>query len=425
MNAVEVNYSWQLHSEPDLGVPLAPSAMDPSCYQDPMERSKKLSNSYNEDEPQQQPPKMHPDDEALLNWTGPMGDTAAEQLKSRRDLERAAARLALAGTHAAPAPKEPALQKSTKSSKKADSRVLNDKMQSWMKKTTYLSNDYSVRRVHAFTSLAETNKKTAKDLASKREIINERKSTKAIAKTFQDCLPLDGIRQHPTKRHLKPVAELPLLPNASHWGAAYTHVVVDNPPKEVGNNNNNTDDTEDMAKLGKAFVIDVNKSEANARMSCQLLVPDRKQQPQKGDTNDTSANDLYRPAQQYDLEVLPLKDDDQPNVNFVFWINPQDGTASYLPIPSRVMLSTGRPAPRGAQPNILRRQPMGPEDVQDMELRMAEVDWDLANKHNKMDVEQESPATTGANQHSNQAHMQDEEDGLFGNTTQTIVAAEG
>ena len=30
-------------------------------------------------------PPMHPDDEALLNWKGSMGDTAAEQLQQKRD----------------------------------------------------------------------------------------------------------------------------------------------------------------------------------------------------------------------------------------------------------------------------------------------------------------------------------------------------
>jgi hypothetical protein len=65
LNSVEVNYSWKLHSEPDLGVPLAPSAMDPKSYT-----------------PSTAQPTLHPDDEHLLEWKGSMGDTAAEELKT-------------------------------------------------------------------------------------------------------------------------------------------------------------------------------------------------------------------------------------------------------------------------------------------------------------------------------------------------------
>merc|ERR1719162_1902007 len=70
LNAVEVSYRWKLHNEPDLGVPLAPSAMHPAFYED--------SKSAEE-------VPLHPDDLKLLEWDGSMADTAAEELKKNRE----------------------------------------------------------------------------------------------------------------------------------------------------------------------------------------------------------------------------------------------------------------------------------------------------------------------------------------------------
>lgn len=47
-------------------------------------------------------------------------------------------------------------------------------------------------------------------------------------------------RSHPTKPNVYPVWDLPLLPDVVTWGHTYTHVVVDNPPKSVNNENTST-----------------------------------------------------------------------------------------------------------------------------------------------------------------------------------------
>jgi len=338
---VELNYTWKLHSEPHLGVPLAPSAMDANCYQ------------------QKEVPtiKLHPDDEALLNWTGSMGDTAAEELKLKRDQARAAARLALKGK-AVPTAPTPTLTQPKK--KKEFSRVLDENMQSWMKKTTYLANDYS-RKVHDFTSLAKTKQKTAEDLEAKQASMDEHRSATMVEKTFQPS----PILRHPSKPHLKSVSELPLLPNAEHWGQAYTHVVLDNPPKGEGS-------ATMKESLDHAFVAHVQKQQANARMTCQLLVP-------KDD------DEHYRPMQQYDLDVVPLKEEDAPHVNFAVWVG--EDTATYLPISSRVLLSTGRPVKQQTT-NEISRRPATEEEQQAFQERTAEVDADIEKKLSE-------PASTG------------------------------
>lgn len=367
---VELNYTWKLHSEADLGVPLAPSAMDPRFY-----------------EAAKAPVKLHPDDDALLNWTGSLGDTAAEQLKLKRDQARAAARLALKGK--APPPITPTMSQPKK--KKEFSRVLDESMQSWMKKTTYLSNDYS-RKVHDFTSLAKTKQKTAEDLEAKQAKMDFHRSAESVEKTFDQGTP---ILVHPSKPNLKPVMEVPFLPNVEHWGHAYTHVVLDNPPK-----------LEDAASLqealDRAFVAHVEKRQL--KLTCQLLVP-----------RNNEANE-YRPMQTYDLDVVPLKEEDAPHVHYAIWVS--DKEATYLPVSSRVMLSTGRPVKAQAT-NIISRRAPTVEDKRAFEERTAEVDAELAKKI----TESTEPAgkATSYNPTQTDESSEDEQEGTFG-PIKTIVA---
>lgn len=368
-NAVEVNYKWKLHSEPDLGVPLAPSAMDVKSYiKPPVEGGdeKKV---------------LHPDDEALLNWTGSLGDTAADNLKKRQDQLRAAARLALAeGKGRIPNVLLPAnMDKLTApaaaaaasvTSKKAFSRVLDETMQRWMKKTTYLSNNFS-RKVHDFKSLATTKQQLKQDLEQKQEQMNLRRSAKAITNAFT-VVSMPPV--HPSKKHLKPKAIMPFLPNVEHWGHAYTHVVIDKAP--------NLD--LDRSDLSKAFVANV--EERKNRMVCQMWCPpapkrDSDSEEDSEDERDKAKDEpgtiRYRPVQQFDLDVIPLKDEDEPHVNFCLWVDPDNKVSSYLPVSSRVMLSTGRPAKRRALRKVA-RQPRSAADLEEIKEQKAEVDIDTA-----------------------------------------------
>jgi len=179
LNAVEANHRWKLHSEADLGVPLAPSAMDNKSY----------SAAPDENE------QLDPADAELLDWKGSTGDTAADELKLRQDQARAAARAALTGR---PVPKAVSTTASSQrpTSKKAFSRVLNEGMQTWMKRTTYLSNDYS-RKVHDFKSLALTKQELAADSQQKQDELAKRRSVRSIVQSFE----FDDSRiQHPTTK---------------------------------------------------------------------------------------------------------------------------------------------------------------------------------------------------------------------------------
>lgn len=337
LNAVEVNYRWKLHSEPDLGVPLAPSAMDPMSY----------TSASTEEVP------LHPDDLNLLEWKGSLGDTAAEELKRRRDYARAAARLALIGKSPSSflEKSKARLSANAAATKKAFSRVLDEEMQSWMKKTTYMSNDYT-RKVHDFKSLAKTKQQLAEDLEVRQEQIAKRRHAQAVAITFEECK--QPVRTHPSKNGVTPVSEMSFLPNVKHWGQAYTHVVVDKSPGE------------DLELLDRAFVANVEKRDATARMTCQLFVP--------------SSETEYNGIQQYDLDVVPLKEEDTPHANFCIWVDGKKGTATYFPIASRVQLSIGRPLDKKNYKMNVTRRTMNSNDVREMEDRVAEVDIDVEER---------------------------------------------
>ena len=388
-NAVESNYSWRLHSEPDLGVPLAPSAMDlEGCYVDPSKRQKKSHDEDDDDDDEAAargpatPPPLHPDDAALLNWTGSMGDTAAEELQRRRDRARAAAHLAAGegGTRATPgsAAAEIRLKRAAdgevgkKKGFNFKSRVLNESTQFWMKKTTYLANDQT-KAVHKFTSLAETNKKTADEVEEKLKKSTQKMSDgdaidAAFTRWNNDASgrPPPTLR-HPTKQDVRPVFDCPLLPDVSTWGHTYTHVVLDNPPRSIHGVAPST-----PAQLDRAFVADVDRD--SGRTECHLLVPSDVAKSSSGETT------LYDVSQRYDLDVFPLKDDG-PHVNFVIMVDEDNEVVTYHPINSRVQLSTGRQKGPNARGTIVERRAMGEEDVREMEMRVAEVDDDLARKY--------------------------------------------
>jgi hypothetical protein len=86
-------------------------------------------------------PPLHPDEDALINWKGSLGDTAQQ----RWDRARAAARLALAQGYGTPLLLNAALTPiaafttafKLKKKHHLQSRILDEKTPNFMKKTTY------------------------------------------------------------------------------------------------------------------------------------------------------------------------------------------------------------------------------------------------------------------------------------------------
>jgi len=343
------------------------------CYVDPTSNKKQKTN-YGDDESGKSsgPPPLHSDDAALLNWTGSLGDTAAEELQKRRERARAAARLSLTTGTAKPSLTPGGI--GDKSIRRArndiKSRVLDEKAQFWMKKTTYLTNDAS-RSVHKFTSLAQTKRKTATEIEQKLQ--QSRNDATSIERGFEMVNRPIQSRKHPTKRGVTAVMDVPLLPDVSTWGHTYTHVVLDAPPKRVPGQPAESVPT--MDQLNHAFIADVQKRKQAARMVANVLVPENVESSKSSDPT------LYEVTQQYDLDVYPLKDEYNPHVNFVLMIDEEKGVVTYHPVQSRVQLSTGRPPERNAAGAVIAKRAPDESDVKEMEMRVAEVDADLARKY--------------------------------------------
>ena len=474
---------WKLHAGSELySVPLAVSAMDfEGCYVDP-ERGE-VGGENNDGEgsnnesggggdlgkkktlkQQHVIPPMHPDDEALLNWKGSMGDTAAEQLQQKRDRARAAARLAIAQGYgslsaAARAGATTSSSLSSIASKKnakglgskvmklkkkhhLHSRILDESTPHFMKKTTYLTN--TATSVHQFTSLAHTQEKRAKEVdralaeTSERYKKEDRVERGFVEVNSYDVLPVVGgaakaaeklaggannssskkkRRVHPSKKGVYPVWDLPLLPDVPTWGHTYAHVVLDHPPKSVGNaaaasttpkKGGGNQNIVSAKQLQQAIVADVSKQVSNSRMACTVWVPDTssdsesakengkddEQQPPPAKKQKKEDSEAYHAVQRYDLDVLPLRDPSGPQVHYVLSVDPSKSYVGYHPVGSRVQLSTGRPIVQSggrfgskadevstATESLIYRRRMEVGERQDMEKKMAEIDMDMAEKY--------------------------------------------
>ena len=202
-NSVERNFAWKLHAEPDLGVPLAPSAMDwHGCY-------------TTTEQEQEEKKELDKEDDEILNWKGSMGDSAADELQSKREQARRADAAQQSATSST-------TTNSTASSllklkkRGQHSRVLEETRQFWMKKTTYLDNDRT-KRVHDFRSLAQTKQEAFVAIDAKlKHTTHKLTHVDTISNSFQ--LPQQQSIQHPTRPHLIPLYTYSLLPDVSTWG---------------------------------------------------------------------------------------------------------------------------------------------------------------------------------------------------------------
>jgi|AntRauTorckE5430_2_1112549.scaffolds.fasta_scaffold00231_11 RNA polymerase II-associated factor 1 len=341
------------------------------CYVDPTKEDKKQKEAYDElfdddetDEKKENikgPAPLHPDDEALINWKGSVGDSAAKELKRRRDVARAEARKG-SGTNLTTGPQQ---QISLAKRKEGfQTRVLDEQNPFFMKKTTYLAND-PTQSVHMFKSLAETKAKAAIEV--EKQLQSNKLSDKDTAiKSFEIANKASTKRAHPTKKNVEAMEEISLLPDDITWGYTFTHVVLDNLPK--------MDSKRELTskQLESAYIADVSKG-TNLRMECNLLVTD--------DDDSSTLKGMYNAVQRYDLDVVPLKEVNTPHSNFLFVVDEENNVAHYHPVSSRVQLSTGRPAYSDAGTRSILKRKLEAVEVTDLEKTLAEVDADMAKKH--------------------------------------------
>ena len=99
------------------------------------------------------------------------------------------------------------------------------------------------------------------------------------------------------------------------------------------------------------------------------------------DADAASLDKTYSAIQKYDLEVIHLREENAPHMNFVFMLDEEKMVASYHPVSSRVKLSTGRPAHNQSTSRSISKREMTEEEVAALEKNLAEIDADMAQKH--------------------------------------------
>lgn len=137
-----------------------------------------------------------------------------------------------------------------------------------------------------------------------------------------------------------------------------------------------------MEQLKTAIIGDVDrKKQQSKKMECHLLV----QPDNKGDEEDSA----YEVKQQYDLDVTPLRDDEEPDSHYLFFVDQDNQVVTYHPIQSRVQLSSGRiPIKKNAAPIVVTRRALTLNEKREIQVKTAEVDEELAyNLENDADVE--------------------------------------
>lgn len=267
--------------------------------------------------------------------------------------------------------------------------------------------------MHQFTSLAHTQAQKAKDVDralaetktryTEMDIIDRgfrevNKCDIILVNDEDDNAGAEQVRKHPSKKGVHPVWDLPLLPDAPTWGHTYTHVVVDHPPKNIMAKGEEEKKYK-AERLRKAIVADVTKNKENSRMACTVWATESDDSERREPPNKKLKRGReYRALQQYDLDVVPLRDPNAPPVQYAWTIDPSRNYAGYHFVGSRVQLSTGRPivltgASMGAKNtaemetdmSYVMHKSMGGEEKKDLEMKMAEVDVDLADKYGMVD----------------------------------------
>ncbi|CAM9605039.1 unnamed protein product [Chrysoparadoxa australica] len=293
--SLETNYKWELHCERDLGVDI--DIADPRNYMVPAN-----------------PPALHKDDEALLNWN----DTEDGAGNQREDLSRAARR------------------------RNVDVSV------PWLKKTVYLTND-PFDPVHKFKTERQVQLEAERQLDSE---LKKNKVTDRVAQVLQTFADANGKKkvEHPTNKELAVEWVLPVLPEATLWGNTYTHLSFDLDPLMdnaiPGSNKNRKRRRTERAVVNQVRQVK-NKNGDEFITGSYLLPRDRG----SGDEGEEAKEDndwlgpgpgrtVYEWAKDYAMTVQDYTHNrTDSNPHLIFIVDPQQGVASYCKLSAKVELS--------------------------------------------------------------------------------------
>jgi hypothetical protein len=186
--SLETEHKWKLHCNRDLGVDI--DIIDARSYTVPA-----------------QPVPLHPADAELLNWD-PKRELVGKPKSNAKGISEPLSR--------------------------QERRRAIDTQVTWLKKTSYLTNDPG-GAVHRFKSEQQSQRdksaRLAADLAAKRK----RDPVNAVEHSFAEASKKLSKLQHSTNKELTAEWSIPVLPDTALWGNQYTHVQFDVDPLKEKN----------------------------------------------------------------------------------------------------------------------------------------------------------------------------------------------
>ena len=350
---IEREHAWRLHSELDCGVKI--DTVSPECYE---------LNTVD---------KLQDEDRVFVEWKGGMGDSEREELQKVREMRRRG----LTGNKWKGRKRSDSYEIGLKDGKSfSESRILDRKAPEYMKRTTYLANDIHQKK-NEFRSLTEVNMEKVKELDERIKTHAEASGQGAIDKSFAFAnRPNRARMKHATKKNLTVEWIMPLLPDIDTWSHSLSHTDISTSEKN---------NKKQIKFASRSIVADVAVKESKdsgvktQRMTCNLIAPAAPNAPTK------LAREEYQVTQAYDLEVIPLRKEGEPEVHFLLRVSQEDGAVYYHPLNSKVNMSMPRPGPR-IERRVLRRE-MTQEEKEDDDNARCDVDMGLAIKLGRVEEE--------------------------------------
>ncbi|KAL0736742.1 hypothetical protein Bca4012_012952 [Brassica carinata] len=212
-----------------------------------------------------------------------------------------------------------------------------DKGVSWLVKTQYIS---SINNETTRQSLTEKRAKELREMKGGVDILqnlnNRERQIKDIEASFEAC---KSRPVHATNKKLQPVEVLPLLPNFDRYEEQFVVANFDSAPTAdsefFGKLDSSIRDEHESRAVLKSYVI-AGSDNGNPEKILAYMVPSLDELSK--DIHDENEDISYTWVREYLWEIPP----NDPNERDTYLVSFEDGTASYLPLPTRLNMRKRR-----------------------------------------------------------------------------------
>lgn len=212
-----------------------------------------------------------------------------------------------------------------------------DKGVSWLVKTQYIS---SINNESTRQSLTEKRAKELREMKGGVDILqnlnNRERQIKDIEASFEAC---KSRPVHATNKKLQPVEVLPLLPYFDRYEEQFVVANFDSAPTAdsefFGKLDSSIRDEHESRAILKSYVI-AGSDNSNPEKILAYMVPSLDELSK--DMHDENEDISYTWVREYLWDIPPK----EPNERDTYLVSFEDGTASYLPLPTRLNMRKRR-----------------------------------------------------------------------------------